>query len=162
MNQYTTAEERERAFWSLVDKKSPSECWRWLGCRTVDGYGMLGQRNGKKEVRAHRLAYQYAVGPIPEGLYVCHHCDNRICVNPNHLFLGTNLDNMKDRDRKGRAKIMLGESNGIAKLTETQVRNIRLMYQMGWRQVELCKLYSISDSRISDIVLGKAWPHVVL
>ncbi|MBI5315856.1 MAG: HNH endonuclease [Nitrospirae bacterium] len=86
-------------FWSKVAKGPPEDCWLWMGARLLTGYGVfsLGGSDG-----AHRVAWMLTHGPIPPGRHICHHCDNPPCCNPAHLFCGTHLDNMRDRDRKGR------------------------------------------------------------
>lgn len=88
-----------KRFWQYVDKTN--ECWNWTKCLNEKGYGIFGV-DGKKVDRAHRIAYRLCVGEIPAGLFVCHHCDNPKCVRPDHLFLGTNLDNVKDMFLKNR------------------------------------------------------------
>lgn len=91
-------------FWLLVDKRGPDECWPWAGgARSHNGYGEYGHASRGK-VRAHRVAYELTHGPIPDGLSICHHCDNPPCCNPAHLFAGTTLDNARDRAQKGRGK----------------------------------------------------------
>lgn len=82
--------------------RKTDSCWLWDGPRFASGYGRASQ--GSRKRRAHRVAYELYVAPIPEGMHVLHRCDNPPCVNPDHLFLGTHLDNMKDMERKGRAK----------------------------------------------------------
>jgi len=97
-------------------------CWEWTGAKHR-GYGVLGVN--KKQVRAHRFSYQLHFGDIPDGLYVCHGCDNPGCVNPSHLWLGTSQDNTADKTAKGRAVRLVGLASPVAKLTADQVRAIR-------------------------------------
>src|SRR5689334_17638258 len=97
-----------KRFWVKVEKRRNDECWPWLGAITHDGYGRFGF--SRNQVMAHRMSFRVNVGEIPRGLCVCHHCDNPICVNPDHLWLGTNWDNQLDMIAKGRnAK---GDKNG--------------------------------------------------
>ncbi len=88
-------------FWAKVDRQDDSSCWEWQGAKVSQGYGWLSIGHNHQEY-AHRMAWELVYGPIPEGIQVCHHCDNPPCVNPVHLWLGTQTDNIADRDRKGR------------------------------------------------------------
>lgn len=102
-------EKRISLFWSSVDKKSDNDCWNWTRGRSSQlGYGSFKLGN---EQYTHRLAWELTNGKIPEGLCVCHHCDNPLCCNPNHLFLGTVKDNMQDRDMKGRGRFSKQRAN---------------------------------------------------
>lgn len=144
-------------FWSKVNKSAPNGCWEWTDFRDPFGYGKIGI-NGKNR-QAHRFSYELHYGAIPEGLCVCHHCDNPSCVNPEHLFLGTLDDNNKDRERKGRG--IQGSTHHHAKLTESQVIEIRRRYACGTvTQKALALEYCVVESVIAGIVTHKSWRHI--
>lgn len=138
-------------FWPKVDKRGPDECWEWQAYVLPNGYGLIGRgRAGEGMEYAHRQSYLLAHGDIPPGLFVCHRCDNRRCVNPSHLFLGTIADNNADAAAKGRSA--LGERNGMAKLTDAQVREIRSLKAAGIPQADLARNYGVGPMQISRIV----------
>lgn len=132
-------------------------CWEWTGGKNSDGYGHFHIK--RKSYRAHRISFELFVGPIPEGMYVCHSCDNRACVNPSHLFLGTQKDNVQDMYNKSRQsnKRAKGENNGQHKLTEQNIYQIREMIEQGYSQREIAKRFDVSHQQISDIKSGKIW-----
>lgn len=135
-------------------------CWLWLGAPQSQGYGEM-LINGRHYL-AHRLSYELFKGPIPEGLEVCHECDNPPCVNPDHLFLGTHRDNMRDMAQKGRAAIAgpAGERHGMSKLTVSDVREIRQRAAIGHSYRQLAEAFGVDSTNISLIVRRKAWKAV--
>lgn len=141
-------------------------CIEWdRFCDPVSGYGMLrwARRDGGdgQNWRAHRMAWVKAYGPIPDGMFVCHRCDNPPCVNPDHLFLGTPGDNSRDRDRKGRHVALRGESNGSSKLNDDAVRAIRARYAAGGvSQRALADEFGVDRVAVGFVVNGKTWRHV--
>lgn len=149
-----------------LSKANPvTNCVEWIGAKR-NGYGYLtvGSRsNGtRRSVSAHRLSYEEFVGPIPEGLYVCHKCDNRKCINPDHLFLGTHQDNVDDRERKGRNSpppIRHGSAHNNAKLTEEDVLKIRASSEMGTPALSV--KYGVAKRTIRDVLNGTTWRHLL-
>jgi hypothetical protein len=175
-------------FWAKVNKTDG--CWGWTGASDCRGYGSI-RIGGRYEpqVGAHRLSWVIHRGEISEGLFVLHRCDNPNCVRPDHLFLGTHQDNMNDMAEKKRAASgethgsrtcpgrlpsgdshwthahpesrLFGESNGIAKLTENQVREIRSKYSFRKYTTKMLALeYGVGETTIKLIRYGKAWRHV--
>lgn len=132
-----------------------SGCWLWLGGCDEDGYGKA--KVNKKHIRAHRWAWMLFCGEIPANLWVLHRCDVPSCVNPDHLFLGTNLENVDDRERKGRGYAM--PIHREPKVTEAQVLEIRKLRGLV-RQVDLGKRFGIHNSQISRIQRGLYWAHL--
>ncbi|SAK19108.1 hypothetical protein UA17_01737 [Burkholderia multivorans] len=134
-------------------------CWLWKGAVGSEGYG-TNRRNGKT-VRMHRVYYEQFVGPIPDGMQICHRCDVRRCVNPNHLFPGTNQDNVDDREAKGRNKLPpKGERHNKAKLTEAQVLEARRLWSEGFAIRALARSYQVDRKTMSCAIKGKHWKNV--
>jgi len=131
-------------------------CWVWMGSSQVRGYGEIISNNRKH--LAHRASYEAFVGKIPKGMYVCHACDNVACVNPNHLFLGTQKQNLQDMASKGRST--WGEKNPMAKLTEEQVKEIKHGFATGKTDTELSKQFNISRSTIYGIRNSRLWSYI--
>lgn len=144
----------EKRFWPKVIKKGPNLCWEWRAALS-NGYGKFAA--GDRVVRAHRFSWELFYGPVPPGLYVLHRCDNRRCVNPSHLFLGTNAENLADMVAKGRS--LRGERHGNAKLTTEQVQQIHVLSD-SLMQKEIASLLGIGQQQVSRIVRGECWGHI--
>jgi hypothetical protein len=146
-------------------KLSSNGCWEWIG--VANRYGnfssqAMGFRDG---ISAHRASWILHKGPIPRSMFVLHRCDNKQCVNPEHLFLGTQSDNMKDKFLKGRQSphlppVLTGQNNKSAKLCEEDVRRMRELRNSGLTFVELGKQFGVSNTTAHRIVTGANWKHV--
>lgn len=145
----------QRRFWKHVEKSE--NCWVWKGWKHRDRYGLV--RINKRMYMAHRIAYQMSVGPIPEGMLVCHRCDNPPCVRPDHLFLGTDYDNQQDAIRKGRIRnYARGERQWRAKLTQSQVDKIRAKYiPRKYSTHKLAIEYGVNQQTIWAIIANRTW-----
>lgn len=143
----------EMSFWAKVQKTD--ECWLWMGGKDSWGYGAL--KVGGVQVKASRYSYELHNGPIPAGLCVLHKCDVPACVNPVHLFLGTDKDNAVDRENKGRGGDHSKEKNGMAKLAESSIRGIFKDSKRGLTQREIADKHGISQGQVSRILNGKRW-----
>lgn len=130
-------------------------CWLWTGGRYSNGYGAMPLGRISENMPAHRFSYQRYKGEIPPGIFVCHKCDTKTCVNPDHLFLGTHTQNMRDMRKKGRAPI--GERHGGAKLTEGQVLLIRKDPRA---LIPIAAEYGVSEASIHNIKHFKTWAHI--
>jgi hypothetical protein len=128
-------------------------CWEWTGKQDRYGYGKI--KINAKWTLAHRVAYEMLAGPIPEGLCCLHRCDNPRCVNLDHLFLGTHLDNMKDCTLKGRRPS--GERHYKAKLCESQVREIRKLVAGGMMLARVAEAFGVTSSNVRYICSGRTW-----
>lgn len=140
-------------FWSFVKRAKANECWPFLGPVYSHGYGVF--HFGRERNRAHRLSWMLSRGPIPDGLVVCHSCDNKLCVNPSHLFLGTQAENIHDSVQKGRKRAW-----GLQKLNAAHVRAIRARVAAGEPQKAVAADFGISRNHVSSIVNRACWAHV--
>lgn len=149
-----------KRFWKNVVKSK--SCWIWIGSvnshPNKGGYGYM-TFGGHKKLKAHRLSWELHNGKIPKGICVLHSCDNRKCVKPSHLFLGTQADNMADRLKKGHYPV--GEKHPSSKFTESQVREIiRLYRSVGLTAKIVGKMFSTSEAYIWNLVNGYCWKHL--
>jgi hypothetical protein len=156
---YPSVEERMRNY---IEKPGPlpTKCWIWQG-QVHDyrwGYGSI-KWNGQN-VKVHRASYMLHVGDIPEGMLVCHHCDEPLCINPDHLFLGTDADNNADMVAKGRHIALKGSDQGCAILKEEQVAEILRLSAEGRSTSWIVRRYGVAYTTICDIIHGRSWAHV--
>lgn len=145
-------------FWTLLTKIEPTGCLVWTKGKCHDGYGNVyafGKNTG-----THRVAWMLTHGPIPEGMKVLHHCDNPPCCNPDHLFLGTDMDNTVDKCSKGRQRGAVGGQNPAAKLDESKVRRIRELLITGQSARSIAIDFMVTGTTIGYIKKGKTWRHV--
>lgn len=156
----------EERFWPKVDIRGPEECWPWLAAHRADGYGVFGLTRGHL-VAAHRFSYTLSFGEIEGDLWVLHKCDNKTCVNPAHLFVGTRQDNVDDMvtkrrhwAHKGLDVAARGEDVSTAKLRTTDIPVIRERYAQGVTISQLGRDYGVSRTAIRLIIVGKNWKHV--
>ena len=141
---------------SRTDTQHPSGCWIWNGPKNPKGYGQIGMRPGA--LLTHRISYHLFKGPIPEGMMICHSCDNPSCVNPNHLFAGTAKDNASDMVKKGRHNY--GEKSPAALLSEDAVLSIRKRWASRLTITKLAKEYGLTVPAITSAIYGKSWKHI--
>ena len=158
----------DRRFWEKVDILGDNDCWEWRASTTRQGYGRI--HHNRKAMLAHRVSWLLHYGEIPtthdyHGTCVLHNCDNPPCVNPRHLFLGTQADNLTDMTDKGRRgqpnpPPPIGEKNGNSKLTESDVLLIRRYLTVGkWKQKTIAKLFGVCKATITGIKNRQRWAH---
>ena len=145
--------------WQWID--TSSACWMWTGAlQNVDsGYGVV--RFNDKKHYAHRLIWSLFNGPVPDGAFICHHCDEPRCVRPSHLYAGTQKENVADMFRRGRARPARGEAIGCSKLTEADVLEMRRLYSEGGiSQRAAGRIFGASKSMAQAIIRRKYWRHI--
>lgn len=140
----------QERFWEKVDVKEQDDCWEWKACKKSDGYGLFNISN-KNEI-ASRVSWEIKYGKIEKNLCVLHKCDNPLCVNPHHLFLGTHLDNMMDMCKKGRTH--------NSKLSIEKVKEIKILLAQHRSPNSIAKKFQISKQLINSIKQKKIWAHV--
>lgn len=140
-------------FMKFVPTASPDQCWEWQSTKNRSGYGKFWLE--RRTAIAHRVSYELHKGAIPAGLAVRHTCDNPPCVNPAHLIVGTGKDNARDALERG--KYRRGSENGRAKLTESQVAEIRAGWMRGETQVDMARRFGVSKSAIQWVLNGRTW-----
>jgi hypothetical protein len=155
---YTEAQ-RIAAFWARVQIAGPDECWLWNGGRSDKGYGQV-KWAGRKQEGSHRVAFFLSGGYLPEGLSVCHTCDNPPCCNPTHLFAGTQQINVADCVGKGRNA--RGEKARHSKLKESEILAMRKAHRKGAKYAELAKQYGVSRATARQAIIGGTWKHLPL
>jgi len=145
----------EERYWLKVDRRGQEDCWAWAGGCDHGGYGRIKAAGERRNLAAHRVAWEFRYGPIPGGLCVLHRCDNPGCVNPEHLFLGTVADNNRDKKEKGRST--RGESNHHSRLTEWQAIAIRSDCRA---RRAIAADYGICESQVGHIRAKRRWGHI--
>lgn len=167
------SESGKSRFWNRVKKSNG--CWLWKGALNESGYGRFGiGGDSNKDWLAHRVSWVISFGSIPDGMFICHHCDTPSCVNPAHLFLGTGKDNHEDAVKKGRKLvntldywrkrhpdlILRGEQNSCVRLTEEDVIQMRRLHATGIARHKLARLFRVSQTAAAQAILRKTWKHV--
>jgi len=147
--------------WRRVEKPNKNGCMIWQGKPFNNGYGYVAEYVDKKKrvIGVHCAAYELTYGKIPKGMFVCHHCDNKLCCNPEHLFLGTNRENINDMLKKGRS--LKGIKHHSSKLTEKQVKEIRKKYDGKKRTASyFAKKFNVGTTCIYSVIHKHTWRHI--
>jgi hypothetical protein len=147
-------------FWSKVKLSTASDCWLWIGSTKECGYGQFKFKG--KPTPSHRMAYELVKGPVPEGLVVCHSCDVRACCNPDHLWVGTQAENLQDAKAKGRVSNVTpdkGENHKLSKLSNQDRAEIITLKAEGRSYRGLARLFSVSSTTIHEICNGKSYKY---
>lgn len=149
----------ELRFWEKVEK-SKNGCWNWISAKQYNGYGVFWVGNGVSK-KAHRISYEMKNGKIPDGMYICHKCDNPGCVNPEHLFVGTASDNAQDMSNKkrGRCNKQNGSDNHISKLSENSVIMIRILDNV-ISDNKIAQIINVTREAVRNCRQQKVWKHV--
>lgn len=142
-------------FWSYVNRRGPGGCWLWTGGIAGSGYGSTSDPETNRTRRAHRVAWERTNGAIPRGMCVCHRCDIRLCVNPAHLFLATQAENLRDMKQKRRHQH--GERHHAAKLSPKKAAAIRRMVASGRTRRSVAREYGVAHETINAVVNGRTW-----
>ncbi len=147
----------EYKFWNFVDKRGEDECWRWKGYKNKAFYGRM--RHQGRNFYAHRVSYELNTGHVEKGALVLHKCNNPSCVNPKHLYKGTQIDNMKDRSKTNQHT--RGNNHPMAILTENDVVEIRKLLRRGTTHRNISKQFGVERMTITHISVGDTWRHVI-
>ena len=160
-SKYRNARNNPEVFWSMVAmRESDEECWLWLGAIDKQGYGKVGNPDGKTQLRAHRLALIHSGTEVPVDTFVLHSCDNKRCCNPAHLRVGSPIENIADRRSRQPGSWAKGERVGTSRLTEGDVLLIRHLFSKRIHQTTIAKSFGIAQTTVSAIVNRKIWTYL--
>jgi len=147
-----------RRFWNKVEKRGDDECWPWMASLAGKGYGQIRIPGTRKNTYSHRMAYELAHGPLPEGMFACHSCDHPKCCNPKHLFAGTAKANQSDMAKKKRST--WGERNANAKMHEEDIRLIFVLSGRGFSQARIGKVVGLHQVQVGRILRRERWQQL--
>lgn len=156
MNTQIITHRQSKKLFNKIMPEPNTGCWIWIGAYDNTGYGRY--KMGNTTEAAHRVLFRLYKDKIQKGFLICHSCDNRFCVNPDHLFAGTHQDNADDMINKKRH--IYGEKKWCAKFKESDIINVRNLYDSGITQMEIALKYNCSQSHISEITTRKQWKHL--